>query len=97
MLTLEQLRIQYKPQILSLAQKHGAENIRVFGSVARGEQDERSDLDLLYSMRDGLGLWEACGMVYEIEKNLPFKVDLSWDKQLRPEFRERILNDAVPL
>jgi predicted nucleotidyltransferase len=97
MITLEELRSKYKPQILALAEKHGAENIRVFGSVARGDADERSDVDLLYSMRPGYGLWEACGMIYEIEESLPFKVDCSWDAQLRPEFRDRILKDAVPL
>ncbi len=97
MITLKQLRAQYKPQIMALAEKHGVENIRVFGSVARGDQNESSDVDLLYSMRSGYGLWEACGLVYDIEKILPFKVDCSWDNQLREEFRDIILKDAVPL
>ncbi len=97
MITLEELRSKYKPQILALAEKHGAQNIRVFGSVARGDADEKSDVDLLYSMKPGYGLWEACGLITDIEETLPFKVDMAWDAHLRPRYRERILEDAVPL
>ncbi len=97
MINLEQLRTVYKPQILALAAKHGVENIRVFGSVARGDADESSDVDLLYSSIPPYGLWEACGMYYELEQLLPCKVDFVSEKNLRPSFRDNILSEAIPL
>lgn len=97
MITLEQLRSQYREQILVLAEKHGAENIRVFGSVARGEQREDSDVDFLIHMKRGCGLWEMAGMWGEMETVLPFEFDLVAEDRLRPEMAQRILVEAVPL
>lgn len=97
MITLEQLRTQYKPQILELAKKHGVENIRVFGSVARGDADEKSDVDFLYSLVPPNTLWEACGMQYELERLLQVKVDFVSANGLRPAFKSNILSEAIPL
>lgn len=100
MITLEQLRAEYKPQIMELAEKYGMSNIRVFGSVARGDADEDSDIDLLYTPIPPNGLWEACGMHYYLEdllKDKVKKVDFVCDKTLRPHFVQSILSEAVPL
>ena len=97
MITLEDLQTTYREQILALAAKHGAENIRVFGSVARGDQGEQSDLDLLYSFTPPNGLWETCGMQVELEELLEVPVDFISEHYLRPEFKPYVLEEAVPL
>lgn len=101
MITLEQLRTRYKPQILELARKHGVENIRVFGSVARGEQTEDSDIDFLVKMRTGCGLWEMGGLLWKLENLLKTEVQLVDEKSViknaYPEEREHIFNEAVSL
>lgn len=97
MLTLETLRAQYRNKILELAEQHGVENIRVFGSVARGDQDEKSDLDLLYALKPPSGLWEACGMYGLLEEMLPCKLDFVCEDNLRPHVKQSILTEAIPL
>lgn len=101
MITLEQLRTVYKPQILALADQQGVENIRVFGSVARGEQTESSDVDFLIKMRAGCGLWEISGLLWRLEDLLKTDVQLVDEKSViknaYPDEREHIFNEAVPL
>lgn len=97
MITLEQLRTVYKPQIMELAEKYGMGNIRVFGSVARGDADENSDVDLLYTPIPPNGLWEAAGMLYHLEELLKTKVDFVCDERLRERIKDRILSEAKPL
>ena len=97
MITIEQLRTQYKPQIMQLAEKYGVTNIRVFGSVARGDADEKSDIDILYSSVPPNGLWEACGMHYYLEELLGTKVDFVCDERLRERVKKNILSEAIPL
>ncbi len=101
MITLEQLRNQYKPQILALAKQQGVENIRVFGSVARGEQTEKSDVDFLVRMRPGCGLWEMGGLHWRLENLLHTEIQLvdewSVNEHAFPDEREHIFNEAVPL
>lgn len=86
-----------REQILNLARERGARNVRVFGSVARGETDERSDLDLLVEMQAGYRLLDLSGLVAELEDALGRPVDVVPEDALRPELRERILAEAVPL
>ena len=97
MITLEQLRTQYKPQILDLAKKHGVENIRVFGSVARGDADEKSDIDFLCHLPEGSTIWEMAGMLGDLEEMLHTKIDLVSDTNLRPRVANTILSEAIPL
>lgn len=101
MITLEQLRTQYKPQILALAEQQGVENIRVFGSVARGEQTEKSDVDFLVRMRKGCGLWEMGGLQWRLEDLLHTEIQLvdewSVNEHAFPDEREHIFNEAVSL
>ena len=94
-MNLAELRA-YKPQILAIAQAHGVGNVRVFGSVVRGEADDKSDVDLLVSIEKLLG-WKYFGLEPALENLLHCEVDVVSDESIRPRLRERILKDAVPL
>jgi predicted nucleotidyltransferase len=95
---IDQLLKSHREEILNIAAKHGAFNIRVFVSVARGEADEQSDVDLLvdYSL-DKISAWFPAGLVLELEKLLERKVDVATEPALKPRIRERVLQEAVPL
>jgi predicted nucleotidyltransferase len=99
MLTLEQLRHDYRPQILALAAKHGVEDIRVFGSVARGDASEKSDVDFLCHLPQGITIWEMAGMQYDLEELLSVPVDLVPDTNtgIKHRFLTSILSEAVTL
>jgi uncharacterized protein len=91
-------RIERKRQdILSIAAKHGARNVRVFGSVARGDADERSDVDFLVQFDEQSSLRDHAALLVELETLLGCHVDVAPDDCLRPRVRERVLKEAVPL
>ena len=79
-----------------LADKHGAYNVRVFGSVARGEAGPTSDVDLVVDVQPWVGL-EFLGLWDELEDLLGRKVDLLTERALKSGIRERILREAVAL
>jgi uncharacterized protein len=95
--TAELLNSQRKT-ILEIAAKHGAYNLRVFGSVARGEADEQSDIDLLvdYSL-DRITPWFPAGLKLELEQLLGRKVDIATEPALKDRIREQVLKEAIPL
>jgi len=84
-------------QILEIAAKYGAYNVRVFGSVARGEADENSDIDLMVNMEAGRTLLDLSGLLIDLEALLGCKVDVVTEVGLRPRVRERVMKDAIPL
>ena len=84
-------------QILALAKKYGARNVRVFGSVARGEARPDSDIDFLVELEPGRSLFDLGGLLYELQSLLGVKVDVITEKGLRPRLRERVLREAIPL
>ena len=86
-----------RDQILQLAAKHGARNVRVFGSVARGEADQRSDVDLLVDMDPGRSLLDLGGLLTDLRELLGCPVDVVTEKGLRRRIRERVLKEAVPI
>lgn len=88
---------QKREEILSLAAQHGASNVRVFGSVARGEEQENSDVDFLVDMESDRSLLDRIGLIQDLEDLLGKKVDVATVSGLRDYFRERILNQAIPL
>lgn len=94
---IEDLRSKRREEILRIAARHGARNVRVFGSVARGEADSKSDLDLLVEFLPGSTLLNQSAMTRELESFLKVKVDVVSDQGLRERIRERILAGAVPL
>lgn len=88
---------EHREQILALAHKHGAMNVRVFGSLARGETHGHSDLDLLVDMEEGRSLFDLGGLVWELRQLLRCPVDVVTEKGLNERMRPRVLRDALPL
>lgn len=89
---------EHREEILRLADKHGAINVRVFGSIARGEATPESDVDLLVDWDySRVTDWGGAGLDAELEALLGRKVDIVTEKQLRPRIRAAVLEDCVPL
>lgn len=86
-----------RTEILRIAAKHGASNVRVFGSVARGEADEQSDIDLLVDLEPGRSLLDQAALWLELQEILAHKVDVVSSRGLKPHIREQVLQDAVAL
>ena len=86
-----------REDILRIAAQYGAYNVRIFGSVARGEADEKSDIDLLVNMEPGRSLLDLCGLLIDLEELLGCKVDVVTEKGLRDRIREQVLKEAVAL
>jgi predicted nucleotidyltransferase len=97
MLTMESLRRDYRDQILAIAAKHGARDLRVFGSVARGEAKEGSDLDLLVDFDPDRDLFDHVHLMLELQELLGVKVDIGSAKNIHWYIRDRVLNDARAL
>jgi len=89
MLTLDTLRGERKEEILRLAARRGAHNLRVFGSVARGEANETSDLDLLVAWERGRSLLDHAGLVQDLQELLGMKVHVGTEKSLHWYVRDR--------
>ena len=96
-MTIEQLRTQRREEILRLAASRGARNVRVFGSVARGDSDERSDIDFLVDLEPGRSLLDLGGLNLDLERLLGSRVDVVSSRGLRDRVRERVLREAVAL
>lgn len=92
----EQIRTQ-RERILSLAARHGAHNVRLFGSFARGEATSSSDVDLLVEFEPTRSLMDHAALVLDLEELLARRVDLVSVKALKPALRGVILREAVPL
>jgi predicted nucleotidyltransferase len=81
-------------EIRTIAAKHGARNIRVFGSVARGESRPDSDVDFLVDMTPGRTLLDLGGLLMELRDLLGVNVDVVTEDGLKPRIRERVLKEA---
>jgi hypothetical protein len=92
----ERLR-ERRAQVLQAARRHGARNVRIIGSVARGEPGPDSDLDLLVDLETGRSLLDHAALMIELERILGCKVDVAVEQGLRPRVRDRVLREAVPL
>lgn len=97
MITLEELRSKYKPQILELAKKHGVTDIRVFGSVARGEAREDSDIDFLIKRLPKTDLMDIGGFYAGVEDLLHNKIDVVSEGALSHRIKDRVISEAVYL
>jgi hypothetical protein len=86
-----------REEILRVAARHGAYNVRIFGSVARGETDDASDLDVLVDMEEGRSLFDLGGLLADLEELLGGKVDVVTANGLHWYIRDRVLAEAVPL
>lgn len=86
-----------RDHVLALAAAQGARGVRVFGSVAKGLDDEGSDLDLLVDLPRGTSLLRIVGLQLDIEDALGVKVDLYTEAALHPDLKDRILAEARSL
>lgn len=86
-----------REDILRIAARHGAYNIRVFGSVARGESGPESDVDFLVEMEADRSLFDLTRMIVDLEELLGGKVDVVTEDGLHWYIRERVLQEAVAL
>jgi len=96
-MTLLELRTTKRDEILLIAARRGARNVRVFGSVARGDQDELSDVDFLVDLEPDRSLFDLSGLLIDLEAALHSQVDVVTERGLRPRIRDRVLREAVPL
>lgn len=83
--------------MLRLAAKHGARNVRVFGSVARGDVRPDSNIDLLVELEPGRSLFDLGGLLFDVQALLGVDVDLVTENGLRPRVRAQVLQEAIPL
>lgn len=89
--------IAHRDEILAIARSHGAHNVRIFGSVARGDQGEDSDLDLIVRFDAGRSLFDQGGLLMDLQDLLGVKVDIISERGMRPAFREHVLKEAIAL
>ena len=83
--------------ILQIARRHGATNVRVFGSVSRGEARADSDVDFLVDLDEGRSLFDLGGLLIDLQELLGCRVDVVTEKGLRSRIRERVLREAISL
>ena len=86
-----------RAEILRIAEEHGARNIRIFGSVARGEANDQSDVGFLVEFELGTSLLTHSSLVVALEELLGCKVDVAPEKTLRERIRKRVISEARPL
>lgn len=86
-----------RESILQAACCHGAQRVRVFGSVAHGTADEHSDIDFLVELAPGRSLLDLGGFLYEVRQLLGMEVDVVTEKSMRKRIRDQVLAEAVDL
>lgn len=96
MVDLAQVRL-YRDAILALGKRHGAQDIRIFGSVVRGEAGTESDIDFLVELGPGRTLLDWGAFWQELEKLLGRPVDVATERSLKPELRAQVIKEALPL
>jgi len=94
---IDELLNTRRSEILAIAKQHGAHNVRVFGSVARGEAGQDSDIDFIVEMENGRSLLDLGGLLYDLQQLLGIEVDVVTEKGLKARIRERVLAEAIPL
>ncbi len=86
-----------RQDILRIAAKYGAYNVRVFGSVVRGSAGPESDIDVLVDIEPGRSLLDLGGLLIELQELLGCNVDVVTEKGLKERIRDRVIREAVPL
>jgi uncharacterized protein len=91
---LRELLSSRRPALLTAAARHGVSNLRIFGSIARGDAQPESDIDLLVDVEPSRSLFELAGLLVELQEILGVRVDLVEASALRPE-DDDIVADAI--
>lgn len=94
---LEESLQEKREEILKIAAKHGACNVRIFGSVARGEADINSDIDFLIDLGENRSPWFPVRLIRDLENLLYRKVDVVTENGLKERIRQRVLQEAIKL
>jgi len=94
--TLERIQEQ-REEVLTIARRYGATKVRIIGSVARGEDDEESDIDFLVDLAPGRSLFDLGGMLMDLNLLFGKHVDITTEKGLKRRIRDRVLSEAVSL
>ena len=94
---IEEILREKRDDILRIAARHGASNVRVFGSVARGEAGAQSDVDFLVELERGRSLLDHAALMIDLESLLGRRVDVATERGLKPQIRAYILQEAVRL
>jgi len=96
-MSLNELIKQKRSEIISLAEKYGAYNIRIFGSVARGQENEDSDIDFLVDLRDERSLWDLGGLWMELNDLLKVRIEVFTENTLKDSIRRIASKEAITL
>jgi len=96
-MSLNELLQEKREDILRIATRRGASNLRIFGSVAGGEADAKSDIDILVDLEPGRSLLDLGGLLMDLQDLLGHNVDVVTGRGLRERIRERVLREAIPL
>ncbi len=94
---IRQILSERREEILEVASKYGARNVRVFGSASRGQDDAESDLDLLVEMERGRSLFDLGGLLTELNELLSCHVDIVTEAGLKERIRDHVIAEAIPL
>jgi uncharacterized protein len=94
---LQTLLKQKRELVLETTARCGKYEVLVFGSVARGEADGASDIDLLVKLEPGHSLMDPGGLLYNLQNLLGIEIDVVIEKGLRTRIREQVLREAIPL
>jgi hypothetical protein len=94
---IERLICENREEILRIAGRHGAKNLRLFGSMARGDASESSDVDILVEVGETTSPWFPGGLIADLEELLGRKVHLVTTGALHSNIRDRVLQEAVPI
>ena len=86
-----------RDDVLKVAQQHGVTSVRVFGSVARGEESPESDIDLLVTTGPTVSSWFPAGLILDLEQLLGRHIDIVTETGLNPLIRDQVLSEAVAL
>jgi uncharacterized protein len=89
--------LKHRDEIIALAKLYGASDVRIFGSVARGDATETSDLDLIVRFEPGRSLFDQGGLLMDLQELLGVKVDLISENGIRDRWRRHLMQEAVPL
>ena len=93
----DQLVKEKRKEILRIASRYGAHDVRIFGSVARGDDDRESDVDFLVKLEAGRSLLDLGGLQMELESLLGCRVDVLTTRGLKARIRERVLRETMPV
>ncbi len=94
---MSRILTEKRAEIQAIARKHGARNVRVFGSVARGESNDQSDVDFLVDLEPGRSLFDLGGLVADLTELLGMPVDVVTERGLKERIRRKVLDEAIAL